>query len=159
MMRGFFAIGIVHGKKGHNTGSLLRSAHALGAAFVFTVGKRYDKETTDTTRAMRHVPLFHFRTVAELKERMPRDARLIGVEIDPRACPLSRFVHPERAVYLLGAEDRGLNESERAACNVLVQVDASTLCLNVAVAGAIVMWHRRGTARSSPATAANARAA
>lgn len=142
MSRGFFAVGVVHSKSSENIGTLLRSAHAFGASLLFTVGRRYKQQRTDTTKAWRHVPLLHVATVAELVEHLPYSTELVGIEIDPRAKPLSLFIHPERACYLLGAEDHGLNEYDRARCKRIIQVEGADRCLNVAVAGSLVMWHR-----------------
>ncbi len=39
--RGYFAIGAEHISKQLNLGNMVRSAHAFGASFVFTVGAHY----------------------------------------------------------------------------------------------------------------------
>jgi tRNA G18 (ribose-2'-O)-methylase SpoU len=67
---------------------------------------------------------------------------LVGVELDPRAKKLHQFRHPERACYLLGAEDVGLNAAERDRCHKLVEIDGPSQCLNVAVTGSIVLYDR-----------------
>lgn len=70
--RGFWAVGIWHPKHEVNVGGLWRSADLLGASFVFTVGRRYErKQAADTTNIGRHKPLFHFRTVEDLIEHLP----------------------------------------------------------------------------------------
>ena len=140
-MRGYCGIGIAHPKTGVNVGTLWRSAYSLGAAFVFTVGRRYDRQASDTTAAWRHLPLYHHLTLDALIDGLPYGCRLIGVELDPLAVPLDRFAHPERAVYLLGAEDYGLSPAERERCHALVQLPG-TVCLNVATAGSIVLYDR-----------------
>ena len=142
MKRGFCGIGCWHGKSEVNVGTLMRSAHAFGADFVFTVGRRYRPQASDTSSAWRHVPLYHYETVADLKRHLPASCPLVGVELDKYATPLGRFTHPERGAYLLGAEDHGLNEETRAACHFLVQVEGAALCLNVATAGSIVLYDR-----------------
>ncbi len=40
MMRGFFAVGVYHPKRGCNVGTLLRSATIYGAALYLLVHKR-----------------------------------------------------------------------------------------------------------------------
>ena len=47
MMKGYFEIGIYQPKYEENIGTLMRSAYQLGAAGVFTVGKRYRKQVGD----------------------------------------------------------------------------------------------------------------
>lgn len=139
--RGFFAVGVVRGKSPCNVGTLLRSAEAFGAAFVFTVGARYSPERTDTTQMWRRTPCFHFTDIEALLAGLPLDTDLVAVELLEGAKLLQHFRHPERAAYLLGAEDHGLSAADLARCTRRVQVDSSR-CLNVAVAGSIVMWHR-----------------
>ena len=139
--RGFFAIGISHTKTAHNIGSLWRSADILGAAFIFTVSRRYRKQATDTLKSIRHVPLMHFDGVDDLVKHLPHGCPLVGVELDDRATPLASFAHPERACYLLGAEDHGLTPEERGRCHSLVQLPGR-FSMNVAVAGSIVIYDR-----------------
>lgn len=143
-MSDFYGIGIVNTKTEANIGTLWRSAHAFGASFIFTVGRRYRRQSSDTVKAWRSVPLFDFEGIADLRRHIPYDALLVGVELDPHAVPLSSFAHPKRAVYLLGAEDHGLSEEQRAACHKLVVIPGAARCLNVATAGSIVM-HDRAT--------------
>lgn len=138
----FFGIGIVNTKRETNIGTLWRSAYAFGAAFIFTVGRRYRRQSSDTVKAWRSVPLFEFESIADLKRHVPYGSLLVGVELDPRAVPLPSFEHPKRAVYLLGAEDHGLSETDRAACHKLVVIPGASRCLNVATAGSIVLYDR-----------------
>jgi tRNA G18 (ribose-2'-O)-methylase SpoU len=73
---------------------------------------------------------------------MPYDCRLVGVEFPhDGARPLLQFVHPERCVYLLGAEDRGLSKAALARCQSIVYIP-SKMCLNVAVAGSVIIYDR-----------------
>lgn len=139
VVRGYCGIGIVGSKSPLNVGTLWRSAANLGAAFIFTVGRRYPQQASDTIKAYRRIPLFHFAALADLV--MPYDAQLVGVEFDEAARPLPAFAHPERAVYLLGAEDSGLSPDARERCQHLVRIE-STNCLNVATAGSIVLYDR-----------------
>jgi tRNA G18 (ribose-2'-O)-methylase SpoU len=142
MQRGYFAVGIYGGKTPENTGCLWRSAQSLGAAFVFTVGCRYLRyQRTDTTKAALHVPLFHFPTLDDLIAHAPAQADLVGVELTDDATPIKAFTHPERAIYLLGAEDHGLSQEAMSRCRRLV-VLPGRYCLNVAVAGSLVMFDR-----------------
>jgi len=141
-MSDYFGIGVLHAKRETNIGTLWRSAHNFGASFIFTVGARYKRQSSDTTKAWRSVPLFTFECLDDLKRHIPYDAQLVGVELDPRATALNTFWHPKRAVYLLGAEDHGLSEAERAACHKLVVVPGAAHCLNVAAAGTVVLYDR-----------------
>ena len=66
---------------------------------------------------------------------------MIGVELCDRSIPLTSFVHPERSIYLLGAEDYGLPKEITDKCNAVVQLPGE-FSLNVSVAGSIVMYDR-----------------
>ena len=143
MPRGYFGIGVENTKTAANVGTLWRSAHIFGAAFLFTIGRRYRHQPSDTMKTSRHVPLYAYETFDEFYRQLPDGCQLIGVELDERATLLARFTHPERCVYLLGAEDRGLSEEALARCHGLVRL-VGDHCLNVAVAGSIVMHDRVG---------------
>ncbi len=142
-MRGYFGIGIEHPKTGHNIGTLWRSAHAFGAAFVFTVGpRRVDKQGSDTVNSWRHIPHFHLPSLEALRDINAYSCPIVGVEIVDGALDLRAFSHPERAIYLLGAEDHGLTREALAMCHAVVRIVEPRACLNVSVAGSIVMWDR-----------------
>ena len=141
MTKGWFAIGIEHTKTETNVGTLWRTAFSMGAAYVFTVGRRYQRQASDTTEAWRHIPLFHFANLLELREHQPHDALLVGVELVPSAAPISGYKHPERAVYLLGAEDHGLSGDAIMSCQQIVVLPGQ-FCHNVAGAGAMAMYDR-----------------
>ena len=55
--------------KAANLGNLLRSAHAFGASFVFTIGadEKAVEMHHDTSKAWAHLPLYHWRSLADLK--------------------------------------------------------------------------------------------
>jgi tRNA G18 (ribose-2'-O)-methylase SpoU len=142
--RGYFGIGIEHGKCEQNLGTLWRSAFAFEAAFIFTIGKRYQRQASDTPSTWRHIPLTHYQDVADFKAAIPYDCRVIGIELHERAKPIVGFSHPERAVYLLGAEDHGLSKAALDVCQGLVVLPGK-VCHNVAVAGSLVMFHRHST--------------
>ena len=139
--RGFFGIGIVNNSDELNIGTLWRSAYILGAAFIFTVDRKYRPQGSDVTRAWTRIPLYHYRDIAELKAHLPRAAPLIGVELSDDAVPLTSFTHPDRAVYLLGNEQIGLSPPILEQCHALVSLPGH-FSLNVAVAGSIVMYDR-----------------
>ncbi len=139
--RGFFEIGVAFPKTATNVGTLLRSATQLGANGAFTIGPRYSPQHSDTCKSWRHLPLREFGTVEEFLSAMPRDTWLVGVEMG--GTPLHRFPHPERAVYVLGAEDYGLNKQIQEACRAIVSLESVRMnSYNVAVSGSLVMYDR-----------------
>lgn len=146
MKRGHFGIGIEHGKTPANLGTLWRSAQLFGADYIFTVGRRYKRQPSDTMKTWRHIPLFEFETLEQLIAAHPRESLIVGVELEPTALELYHYRHPERAVYLLGAEDHGLTNAARAACHHMVVLPGEH-SMNVACAGTVVMYDRCAKAR------------
>lgn len=146
MNRGYFGIGIWQPKSEVNVGGLWRSAQAFGADFIFTVGHRYYRQPADTTACLRHIPLFEYKDLLDMTHHMPRDSQLVPVETNGK-CELPRAVHPERAVYLLGAEDYGLPEDLMERCSLSLKIDTQR-CLNVATTGSIVLYDRMAKAKS-----------
>ena len=141
MKRGYFGIGIYETKEYTNVGTLWRSAYNFGADFIFTIGKRYKKQATDTTRTSRHIPLFHYEDWADFKKHLPDNIGIVFIEQTDGAKLLHEFNHPKQAVYILGAEDYGI-PVELMRGHRKVQFD-SPICVNVAVAGSIVMYDRQ----------------
>lgn len=137
----FFGIGIQNGKTPENLGVLWRSAQNLGASFIFTIGNRYAKQSSDTHNAVNSMPYFHYVDFEDFFKNLPKGARLVGVELDEKAEDLETFHHPRRCVYLLGAEDNGLTKAAIEKCHFLVKFK-SVMSLNVSVAGSIVLYDR-----------------
>lgn len=142
-MRGYFGIGIENSKTPANIGTLWRSANIFGAAFIFTVKQRYPKQCSDTLQTPRHVPLLHYVDIEDLRGHLPHNCQVVGVELVEDSVTLPKFRHPERAIYLLGAEDHGLSKAAMACCHTIVQVPtARDYCLNVSSVGSIVLYDR-----------------
>jgi tRNA G18 (ribose-2'-O)-methylase SpoU len=146
--RGYFAIGAERMSKSLNLGNLMRSAHAFGAAFTFTVGATYSalEALADTSRSAQHLPHYDWRSVGEIA--LPRGCVLVGVELLDEAIDLPRFHHPARAAYVLGPEKGSLSPELLARCDVTVKIP-TRFCINVAMAGAIVMYDRVISRRQS----------
>jgi tRNA G18 (ribose-2'-O)-methylase SpoU len=147
MTRGFFGIGVYHGKHAVNVGVLYRSAYVFGASFVFTVGQRYVRQVSDTVDTIGQLPLYEYATVDQLIAGLPRNADLVAVEMGGK--PVDEFSHPRRAVYLLGAEDHGIPESLLKQCRHHISVPTvEEPSLNVAIAGSIVLYDRHARIKS-----------
>lgn len=140
-MRGYFGIGVERLSKPLNAGNLFRSAHAFGASFVFTVAADWRARDTgsDTSQSAYQVPYYEFPTVAELK--LPSGCRLVGIELMDEADWLPSFRHPSQAAYVLGPERGSLSPELVARCDHIVKIPTK-FCVNVGVAGAIVMYDR-----------------
>ncbi|MGI9405852.1 MAG: RNA methyltransferase [Hyphomicrobiaceae bacterium] len=140
-MRGYFAIGVERISKQLNLGNLVRSSHGFGASFVFTIGAAYseDEAHADTSRATAHLPLYHWETPSDLN--LPESCRLVGVELLDDAIELPSFRHPLCAAYVLGPERGSLSGEIVEKCDYVIKIPTA-FCVNVAMAGAIVMYDR-----------------
>ena len=141
MKKGYFGIGIYNPKTTENMGTLWRSAHLFGSDFIFTIGRRYKKQPTDTAKSFRHIPLFNFEDWEDFIKHIPMNSKIVIVEQSERH-QLGEFTHPKQAVYVLGAEDYGVPE-EYWKGNMVVNIPTEKITsLNVAVAGSIVLYDR-----------------
>ena len=115
----------------------------LGAAYIFTIGSREHMGEVG-----RHVQGMEKRAGVPLRELVEllficAILHSMGGSRGRRHTPLDEFEHPERAIYLLGAEDAGLPASVVRACHCCVSLDAVRACgYNVSVAGSIVLYDR-----------------
>lgn len=141
-MRGYFAIGVEGISKQMNLGSLMRTAHAFGASFLFTIGANYEPAEgarSDTSDAPHSVPLYAFETVESLL--LPEGCELVGIELLDGAPDLPSFRHPRRAAYVLGPERGSLSPALVACCSHVVKIPTK-FAINLALAGALVMYDR-----------------
>src|SRR3546814_16186488 len=96
-MRGYFGIGVEGISKPANVGAVMRTAHAFGASFVFTIAPVADVQAfraADTSEAAKNVLFYAFPDVAAVS--LPKDCDLIGSELMGESIGLTRFRHPRR---------------------------------------------------------------
>jgi len=137
----YFGIALFEPKHVQNIGGLMRSAFNFECSFIATVGERYSRTAADTPNSVGQVPYFHFETWDEFMHAKPRNARLIGIEVNGSA-NIKNFVHPKNSIYVFGGEDRTLPPEILKDCSYTVRIP-SRHCLNLATAGAIVMFDRK----------------
>jgi tRNA G18 (ribose-2'-O)-methylase SpoU len=141
-MRGFFAVGVEGMSKPGNAGNLVRTAHSFGASFFFAIAPVVDFEevrSSDTSGAFEHLPFYQYNKPCEVE--LPKACRLVGVELVDASIPLPSFRHPAQAAYVLGPERGELSPEMQERCDFLVQIPMK-FCVNVGVAGAIIMYDR-----------------
>lgn len=138
---GYFGIGCIGMKTSDNYGTLFRTAQIMGADFIFLIGTRFRKQSSDTMKSWRHIPVFEYETFADFNKHRPYDCRLVGIELTENAIPIKDYKHPKQACYLLGAEDNGLTKESIDACKEIIILPGER-SLNVAVAGSIVLYDR-----------------
>ncbi|MCC2113210.1 MAG: RNA methyltransferase [Hyphomicrobiales bacterium] len=149
-MRGYFGIGVEGISKPMNLGNLMRSAHAFGASFFFTVEaeRTLARPPSDTSGSAKQIPYYDWRSISEMQ--LPRGCRLVGIELTDEAIELPSFRHPNQAAYILGPERSSLSADMTARCEFVVKIPTA-FCINLATAGAIVMYDRvRSLGRFAP---------
>lgn len=141
-MRGYFAVGAEGISKPMNLGALMRTAHAFGASFVFSVNaedKVREAYKADTSKSFAHVPYYQWDTSDEIA--LPRGCQMVGIELTDEAVDLPSFRHPPAAAYVLGPEKGDLSAAMQARCDHIVKIP-TRFCINVSLAGALVMYDR-----------------
>lgn len=142
----WFGIGILRGKASVNHGTLWRSALQFGCSMTFTIGQRYQRKIeacSDMYKTSRQIPCIPFPDVTAFMDMAPIDAKIVAVEYGGQ--DLISFIHPKRALYVLGSEDAGLPPELVARAHVHISIptaDGRPDSLNVASAGAIIMYDR-----------------
>jgi tRNA G18 (ribose-2'-O)-methylase SpoU len=141
-MRGYFGVGVEGLSKPMNLGAIMRTAHAFGASFVFTIAadhKVRDVMRSDTSKSYEHVPYYGWETVDDLV--LPKGCALVGVELTDDAVELPSFRHPPAAAYVLGRERGSLSPELLARCDHVVKIPTK-FCINVGLAAAIALYDR-----------------
>ena len=140
-LRGYFGIGAEGIDKPMNLGNLVRSAHAFGASFVFLIESPYSRALakSDTAQSETRLPVYRYGSVDGLV--LPHGCRLVGVELLDEAVDLPSFRHPLNAAYVFGPERSSLSPAMVARCDHVVRIP-TRFCINLAVAGAVVMYDR-----------------
>ncbi|MBM3521433.1 MAG: RNA methyltransferase [Alphaproteobacteria bacterium] len=141
-MRGYFGIGVEGVNKPMNVGAVVRTAHAFGASFAFTLGATYARDEAnlaDTSDAAGNLPFYEFASIADFA--LPRDCELVGIELMAEAIELPSFRHPRAAAYILGPERGSLSPDVVVRCVHIVKIP-TRFSINLALAGALVMYDR-----------------
>ncbi len=141
-MRGYFGIGVEGISKAHNLGAVLRTAHAFGASFAYTIDafhKAADVGRTDTSRSASHLPFYEWESVDDFI--LPKGCTLVGVELTDDSIDLPSFRHPLNCAYVLGPEQGSLSEGVQARCQHIVKIPTK-FCINVSLAAALTLYDR-----------------
>jgi tRNA G18 (ribose-2'-O)-methylase SpoU len=141
-LRGYFGIGAESISKPMNMGALMRTAHAFGASFTFSLGAAPAIRVaynSDTSKSASHVPYYAWDGIGDMK--LPKGCTLVGVELTDDAVELPSFRHPLSAAYVLGGEARDLSPEMQARCSHIVKIP-TRFCINLSLAGALVMYDR-----------------
>lgn len=141
-MRGYFGVGVEGISKAYNLGAVLRTSHAFGASFAFTMNahhKAMDIARTDTSRSDQHLPFYEWDHVDNLV--LPKGCVLVGVELTEHSIDLPTFKHPLNCAYILGPEKGVLSPETQSRCTHLVKIPTK-FCINVSLACALTLYDR-----------------
>ena len=131
-MSNFYGIGIVNTKTEANIGTLWRSAHAFGASFIFTVGRRYRRRGGLDRRRRGHGARLGcrrlLRGIATAEQQGEEEGRVQAFHADSpcvgqRAAGNSgvSYSNPHRKLYL-GARQRTLSRFALVQPTLVLQV-------------------------------------
>lgn len=140
-MRGFAVIALDNPKTPANIGGVLRACGCYSADLVVLGGprpERLSKLNTDTQKAWRHIPCM---MVDDVFDAIPYSTVPVAVDLLEGAIPLPRYVHPERAFYIFGAEDATLGKRILDRCRDKIVIPTS-FCMNLAAAVNVVLYDR-----------------
>lgn len=137
----YFGIGIYQPKTSDNIGTLWRTAYLYGASYIFVIDAKYKKGSSDIMKVWSKIPLLQFETLDAFLSTVPYSCKVVGLENEKDSIPVKDYVHPDRAIYILGSEDNGLPNRLKERCHDMIKLPGEE-SLNVAVAGSIAMFDR-----------------
>lgn len=141
-MRGYFGVGAEGISKPMNLGAILRTAHAFGGSFAFSINAHHKAHRifhADTSKSFTHVPYYNWETLDDMV--LPAKCQLVGIELTDDAVDLPSFRHPACAAYVFGPERGSLSEPLQARCHHIVKIPTK-FCVNVSVACAVTLYDR-----------------
>lgn len=136
--RGYACVGLDNPKNSINIGATIRACGVYGAKMLAIRGVRYKQSNTDTMKHHRHMPLIE---TDDLHKVIPYDCVPVAVDLLPNAIPLPRYVHPERAFYIFGAEDATLGSRVTDWCRDIIYVPTNG-CMNLSATVNVILYDR-----------------
>ena len=118
---------------------MLRAARCYGASLVVSEGSRIrPSHAANTSQAHRHIPYLQ---VDSILDALPFGCEPVIVELEGDSTPIQRFVHPERAFYILGPEDGSVPKAISERCKYHVYVPTNG-CMNLAATANVILFDR-----------------
>lgn len=129
-----------------NLGTLIRTAVAFGVQCIYCsphcVDVYNEKVIRATQGALFSIPIFYIDLQTIIKDLKKQSITLIGTDLKSETTletcgPISKYA------VLLGNESRGINEAllQQTNINVKIPISDQIDSLNVAIAGAIILYH------------------
>lgn len=141
------AIGLINPKYPHNVGTAIRAASCYSVSHLFYSGNRMDESLAELSRVPREERLRGYKTVDWtrndyfIRHCVKNGLTPVAVEFREQAENLFDFIHPEKALYVFGPEDGGIDKSALASCHRFVKIP-TLHCLNLAVAITTIFYDR-----------------
>ena len=135
------SIGLINPKSPSNVGAVMRAAGCFRVDSVFYTGERYVRAArlnTDTKNVSRDIPLTG---VTCLLDGIPKNTKIVCVELAEGAVPLPEYQHPGEAFYVFGPEDGTINQDILDRADAVVYVP-TTGCMNLAASVNVVLYDR-----------------
>jgi tRNA G18 (ribose-2'-O)-methylase SpoU len=142
-----FAVAAWEITKEHNVGTLVRTAHAAAAEEVILLGDRdWNVEAAKTSELYTRIVQLPADADALRAHLEVSGWNLVAVELAEGSTGMFDAVYPPRPCFLLGAELRGLPAELLAEARLVVEIPQWGLvpCLNLAVAGSLVVYDHLG---------------
>ena len=142
-------IALTNPKSPTNVGATMRAAGCYQASEIYYTGQRYKraaKYNTDTNNAIAHIPLTWVESACDISLE---GAKLVCVDLVEGAQPLPSFVHPEKAVYVFGAEDGTIEQSVIDKAHHVVYIP-TVGCMNLAATVNVVLYDRLAKSTDYP---------
>ncbi len=141
-MRGYSCIGLDNPKSTINIGSVFRASKCYGVSFVAISGERAKNNLgsipTDTQKGIRHIPVLRIKDIHDV---IPFDCVPVAIDIVENSIPLPEYKHPERAMYIFGAEGATLGRRVLSWCKDIVSIPTNG-CMNLAATVNVVLYDR-----------------
>jgi len=134
--RGYWGVAFFEPKFEENIGTAIRSAHCFGADFIALIGKRFTKTPANTMATERHIPIYEYKDLKDFMSHLPVGCEVVVVECDGE--DIKDFKHPQRAVYLIGGEDRNVPSVKAQRVRF-----PTSHCVNMAMAATLISYDRK----------------
>ena len=142
------SLGLISPKYITNVASAVRAAAVYGAKEVWYTGARIPAESTKENRLPRELRMRAYDCVSlrhtdRLFDQLTEGVTPVAIELLSGSQPLTSFVHPENAIYILGPEDGTIPAVARRHCHQFVHVPSpGGFCMNLAATINVVLYDR-----------------
>ncbi|MCP5208422.1 MAG: RNA methyltransferase [Hahellaceae bacterium] len=134
-------IGLCNPKSPSNAGSVMRAVGCYQADAVRYTGERLDRAAKYCTDTKDINSMMSLTYVDDLLHDLPRDMKVVCVELVEGATLLPEFVHPARAIYIFGPEDGSIPQDIIDAAHHVVYVPTIG-CMNLAASVNVLLYDR-----------------